>query len=89
MYSSKGERKALTYICCTQSEIKRRYSQLEKEALAVVYARERLHVFIYGTEFDLVMGYKPLAALIHLISKMTTYIYTSGKTEFTSKTVPL
>jgi hypothetical protein len=33
--------------------VERRYCQVEREALAVVWACERRHYYIYGCEFDL------------------------------------
>ena len=40
-----------------------RYSQTEKEALALVWACERLHAYVYGMRFDLVTDHKPLEAI--------------------------
>ena len=35
------------------SDVERRYSQTEKEALAIVWAIERLHIYLYGKQFNL------------------------------------
>lgn len=42
------------------SDCERRYSQTEKEALALVYACERFYNWLYGTEFELVTDHKAL-----------------------------
>lgn len=42
------------------SDCERRYSQTEKEALALVYACERFYSWLYGTEFELVTDHKTL-----------------------------
>nr|XP_026484830.1 uncharacterized protein K02A2.6-like [Vanessa tameamea] len=44
----------------TLSECERRYCQTEKEALALVWAVEHFHMFLYGKEFDLITDHKPL-----------------------------
>lgn len=35
------------------TDVERRYSEAEKEALAIVWACERFHVYLYGIEFEL------------------------------------
>lgn len=42
------------------SDCKRRYSQTEKVALALVWACEHFDMFLYGKEFDLITVHKPL-----------------------------
>ena len=42
------------------TDFERRYSQTEREALAIVWACERLHTYLYGTKFHLVTDHKPL-----------------------------
>ncbi len=41
----------------------------EKEALALVWATERFHPYIYGIPFELVMDHKPLQAIYSATSK--------------------
>ena len=40
--------------------MEKRYSQTEKEALGVVGACERLHMYLYGTEFEILTDHKSL-----------------------------
>jgi hypothetical protein len=52
-----------TIICCASrslSDIERRYSQAQKEALGLVWACERFHVFLFGKAFELLTDHKPL-----------------------------
>ena len=47
----------------TLTEAQRNYSQIQKEALAIVYALNKFHQFLYGRKFILVTDHKPLLAL--------------------------
>lgn len=52
-----------TPVCYTSrslTDCEQRYSQTEKEALALVWSCERLHAYIYGMKFDLETDHKPL-----------------------------
>jgi hypothetical protein len=44
----------------TAVHVERRYSQTEREALAVVWGCERFHLYLYGTTFDIYTDHKPL-----------------------------
>jgi hypothetical protein len=45
------------------SDTERRYSQTEKKALALVWACERFHVYLCGTEFELHTDHKPFECI--------------------------
>ena len=53
-------------ICCasrTLSLVERKYSQIEKEALALVWACERFHEYLYGADFEFLTDHKPFEFL--------------------------
>ena len=48
------------FVSRTLSRIERKYSQTKREALGLVWACKRLHMYIYGATFILVTDHKPL-----------------------------
>lgn len=59
-----GERRAVAYISRSLSPAETRYSQTEKEALAVTWAVERFHQFVRGIVFDIETDHRPLITLL-------------------------
>ncbi|XP_013167322.1 PREDICTED: uncharacterized protein K02A2.6-like [Papilio xuthus] len=53
----------------TLSQCERKYSQTEKEALALIWAIEHFNIFLFGKEFDLITDHKPLEFLFSPKSK--------------------
>jgi len=56
-----AQKQGVEFSSLTDDE--RRYSQTEREALAIVWACECLHTYLYGTKFHLVTDHKPLEVL--------------------------
>ena len=52
--------KIICYASHSLSDIERRYSQTDKEALGLVWACERFHKFLFGKTFELFTDHKPL-----------------------------
>ena len=47
-----GESRVICYASRILSDVERRYAQTEKEALALVWASEQFHMYVYGIEFE-------------------------------------
>ena len=64
------ESRAICYASKSLSQVKRRYSQTEKEALALVWACERFNLYLYGLQtFDLVTDHEALKVIYSRRSK--------------------
>ena len=69
LVQEQGELRVISYANRSLSDTERRYSQTEKEALAIVWACERFHAHLYGAEFDLMTDHKPLECIFSPKSK--------------------
>lgn len=61
--------RVISYASKSLSETEMRYCQTEKEALALVWAAERFHFYLYGRSFELVTNHKPLEVIFSPTSK--------------------
>ncbi|XP_065941320.1 uncharacterized protein [Magallana gigas] len=68
------EFRVISYASRSLSDTEHRYSQTEKEALALVWACERFHVYLYGIEFELLTDHEPLECIYSPKSKVCARI---------------
>ena len=54
------EGKPVAYASCALTETQQRYSQIEKEILAIVFGCEKYSEFIYGQKVTVETDHKPL-----------------------------
>ena len=75
MQEKNGESRAVCYASRSLSQVERRYSQTEKEALALVWACERFNLYLYGLQlFDLVTDHEALKVIYSRGSKPSARI---------------
>ena len=55
--------KPICYASRSMNETEQRYAQIEKELLAIVFATQRFHHYIYGTEVTIQSDHKPLESI--------------------------
>ena len=61
-----GQEKPIAYASRTMNAAERRYSQLEREGLAIVFGVKKFHNYIYGRLFTIESDHQPLS---HLFSE--------------------
>ena len=59
----KDEKIIIAYACRALTEVETRYSQTEKEALAIIWGVEHFHLYLYGHDFVLVTDHRPLEVI--------------------------
>ena len=61
----KEDRRVVAYASRALTAVERRYSQTEREALAIVWAVERLHLYLFGSHFKLLTDCKPVELILN------------------------
>ena len=60
---SDGSERPIMNVSKTLTETQRRYGQIQREALSIIFAIQKFHQFLYGRKFLLVTDHKPLLSL--------------------------
>ncbi|XP_058445441.1 uncharacterized protein K02A2.6-like [Malaya genurostris] len=76
-----GQERPIAYASCAMSITQQRYPQIDKEALAIVWAVKKFFNYLYARRFTLVTDHKPLTQILHpakslpmlCISRMANY----------------
>eukprot|EP00731_Ephydatia_muelleri_P009464 Em0005g50a len=63
MHVIRGCEQPVMYASRSLSTAESKYSQIEREALAIIFAVKKFHQYLYGKEFVLVTDHKPLCKL--------------------------
>eukprot|EP00105_Crassostrea_gigas_P021384 XP_011440495.1 PREDICTED: uncharacterized protein LOC105337466 [Crassostrea gigas] len=87
-----GEPRIICFASKSLTDVERRYSQTEKEALALVWACERFYMYLYGIEFDLLTDHKPLQFIYskksNLCARIQRWVLRLQPFQFTVKYIP-
>lgn len=58
-----GEEHPIAYASRTLSPAEKKYSQIEKEALSLVFGVKKFHQYLWGRQFNLITDHRPLLTL--------------------------
>ncbi|XP_026562549.1 uncharacterized protein K02A2.6-like [Pseudonaja textilis] len=59
-----GTEAPIAFFSRTLAKLERNYSQLDKEALAIVAGVKRFHEYLYGRNFSIITDHKPLLGIL-------------------------
>ena len=57
------DRKVISYASRALSVVESRYSQKEREMLAMICGVEHFHLYVYGAQFSIIADHKPLIGI--------------------------
>ncbi|XP_055918602.1 uncharacterized protein K02A2.6-like [Eupeodes corollae] len=63
-YPGRTER-PIAHASKTLNDSQKKYSQVEKEALSIIFGVQKFHQYVYGRRFELITDHKPLLSLFH------------------------
>ena len=63
MQKQNDEEKPIAHASKTLSSTQQRYSQIEREALSIIYGVKKFYQYLYSRKFTLITDYKPLISI--------------------------
>ena len=66
--------KIISYASRALTDVEQRYSQTDREFLAVVYGVEHFHLYLFGSKFTVTTDHKPLLGIISCSKPATARI---------------
>jgi len=65
-----GVERPVSFVSRSLTQGERNYSQIDREALAIIFALDKFHIYIYGRKFTLVTDNRPLTRIFHQQTKL-------------------
>lgn len=65
-----GVEHPVAFISRSLTQAERNYSQIDREALAIVFALDKFYIYLYGRKFTLITDNRPLTRIFHQHAKL-------------------
>ncbi|UYV65035.1 K02A2.6-like [Cordylochernes scorpioides] len=60
-----GMERSIAFASRTMSQTERRYAQIDKEALAIIFGISKFYKYLYGRDFKIITDHKPLLGIFN------------------------
>lgn len=64
-HMSDGSEHPVGFASRTLNKAEQNYSQIDKEAAAIIFGLQKFHKYVFGRHFFIVTDHKPLVSLLH------------------------
>lgn len=71
-----GNKRVVSYASRSLTPIDQRYSQIEREILAIAWAVQRFHIYVFERSFTVLTHHKPLLPIFR--KSRLQYVFTDG-----------
>lgn len=75
-----GKERPIAYASRTLSATEQRYPQIDKEALAIIWAVQKFFKYLYARHWTLITDHKPLTQILHPTKSLPVHVFLEWQT---------